>query len=85
MVKKLRAAIVERQSIIQVTGHANEKSLNDYDKGSEREQQQLSQIISRTPQTATCNSFPGLPMWSFPSTSTEQVHSTGKQAPMRSR
>ena len=28
VVKKLRAASVERQSIIQVTGHASEKSLN---------------------------------------------------------
>ena len=65
VVKKLRAANVERQSIIQVTGHANETSLNDYDEGSERQQRQLSHIISRTPQTATCNSFPGLPMWSF--------------------
>ena len=63
--KKLRAANVERQSIIQVTDHANETSLNDYDERSEREQRQLSHIISRTPQKATCNSFPGLPMWSF--------------------
>jgi len=38
VVKKLRAASVERQSIIQVTGHAKEKSLNDYDEGSEKEQ-----------------------------------------------
>ena len=29
--QQLRAANVERQSYIQVTGHANEKSLNDYD------------------------------------------------------
>ena len=36
VVKKLRAASVERQSIILVTGHASEKSLNDYDEGSER-------------------------------------------------
>ena len=46
VVKKLRAASVERQSIIQVTGHASEKSLNDYDEGSEKEQRQLSNIIS---------------------------------------
>ena len=65
VVKKLRAANVERQSIIQVTGHANEMSLNDYDEGSENEQRQLSHIISRTPHTATSNSFTGLPMWSF--------------------
>ena len=32
VVKKLRAASVERQSIIQVTGHANEKSLNTHSK-----------------------------------------------------
>ena len=48
VVKKLRAASVERQSIIQVTGHASEKYLNDYDEGSEKEQQQLSNIISMT-------------------------------------
>ena len=34
----LRAANVERQSI-RVTGHSNEKSLNDYDEGSERAHQ----------------------------------------------
>ena len=49
VVKKLRAASVERQSIIQVTGHAIEKYLNDYGEGSEKEQQQLSNIISMTP------------------------------------
>ena len=42
VVKKLRAANVERQSITQVTGHANEKSLNDYDEGTERERRELS-------------------------------------------
>jgi len=30
LVKKLRAANVERQSIIQITGHASEQSLQDY-------------------------------------------------------
>ena len=80
MVKKLRAANIERQSIIQVTGHANERSLNDYDEGSEKEQWQLSHIIIRTPQTATSNSFPGFPMWSFPSTSTEQVQQASSHA-----
>ena len=69
-VKKLWAANVERQSIIQVTGRANEKSLNDYDEGSEREH--LSHIISGTPKTTTSNSSLGLPLWSFP-TSTEQI------------
>ena len=67
----LRAANVERQSIIQVTGHANEKSLNDYDEGSEREHRELSHIISGTPQT-TSNSSLGFPVWSFP-TSTKQI------------
>ena len=72
VVKKLRAANVEMQSIIQVTGHANEKLLNDHDKGTEREHRELSHIISRTPQTTTSNSFPGFPVCSFP-TSTEQI------------
>ena len=53
--KKLRAATVERQSIIQVTGHASDKSLHDYDEGSEREHQELSHNISGTPQTTTSN------------------------------
>ena len=56
LVKKLRAASVERQSIIQVTGHANERSLNDYDEGSEREQQRLSNIISSAPQSTVVSS-----------------------------
>ncbi|XP_031553784.1 uncharacterized protein KIAA1958-like, partial [Actinia tenebrosa] len=38
VVKKLRAANVERQSIIQITGHASEQSLQDYDEGNEEEQ-----------------------------------------------
>ena len=69
IVKKLRAASVERQSIIQVTRHASEKSLNDYDEGSEKEQQHLSNIISMPPQLAVSSSFPGVPaMWPFPAT-----------------
>ena len=78
-VKKLRAASVKRQSIIQVTGHASEKSLNDYDEGSEQEQQQLSNIVSMTPQSAASSSSPDLPIWSFPpNTSTsEQVNTSG--------
>ena len=72
VVKKLRAANVERQSIIQVTGHTNEKSLNEYDEGTEREHRELSHIISGTPQTTTSNNFPGFPVCSFP-TSTEQI------------
>ncbi|CAH3031546.1 unnamed protein product [Pocillopora meandrina] len=79
VVKKLRAASVERQSIIQVTGHASEKSLNDYDEGSEKEQRQLSNIISNAPQSAASSSFPGLPMWSSPATTStcEQVKTSG--------
>ena len=79
VVKKLRAASVERQSIIQVTGHASEKYLNDYDEGSEKEQQQLSNIISMTPQSAASSSSPDLPIWSFPPTSStsEQVNKSG--------
>ena len=72
VVNKVRAANVERQSIIQVTGHATEKSLNVYDEGTEREHRELSHIISGTPQKATSNSFPGFPVCSFP-TSTEQI------------
>nr|XP_058942216.1 uncharacterized protein LOC131770516 [Pocillopora verrucosa] len=79
VVKKLRAASVERQSIIQVTGHASEKSLNDYDEGSEKEQRQLSNIISNAPQSAASSSFPGLPMCSSPATTStcEQVKTSG--------
>ena len=54
VVKKFRAASVKRQSIIQVTGHSSEKSLNDYDEGSKKEQQHLSNIISMPPQSAAC-------------------------------
>ena len=78
VVKKLRAASVERQSIIQVTGHASEKSLNDYDEGSEKEQQQLSNIISMTPQSAATGSSPDLPIWSSPpnTSASEQVNTS---------
>ena len=40
-VNKLRAANIERPSTIQVTGHANEKSLNDYVDGTEKEHREL--------------------------------------------
>ena len=50
LVKKLRAANVERQSIIQITGHASEQSLQDYDEGSEQEQKVLSSIFSNKQQ-----------------------------------
>ena len=62
VVKKLRAASVERQSIIQLTSYGSEKSYNDYDDGSEKEQQQLSNIISMTPQSAASSSSPDLPI-----------------------
>ena len=79
VVKKLRAASVERQSRIQVTGHSSEKSLNDYDEGSEKEQQHLSNIISMTPQSAS-SSFRCVPaMWPIPATTSacEQLNTSG--------
>ena len=77
-----RKTVVKRQSIIQVTGHANEKSLNDYDEGSEKEQHQLSNIISMPPQSAASSSFSGVPaMWSFPaSTSACEQANTSSHA-----
>ncbi|KAL9954446.1 hypothetical protein ACROYT_G041987 [Oculina patagonica] len=79
VVKKLTAASVERQSIIHVTGQVSEKSLNDYDEGSEKEQQQLANIISMPPQSAASSSFAGVPaMRSFPATTSrgEQVNTS---------
>ena len=46
LIKKVRTANVERQCINQVTGHASEQSLQDYDKGTKQKQQVLSSIIS---------------------------------------
>ena len=46
VVKKLKTAGLEPSSIVKVTGHRNEKSLDDYDKGDETEQRQLSHTIS---------------------------------------
>ena len=46
VVKKLKTAGLERSSIVKVTGHRNEKSLDDYDEGHESEQRQLSHTIS---------------------------------------
>ena len=46
VVKKLKTAGLERSSIVKVTGHRNEKSLDDYDEGDEREQRELSHTIS---------------------------------------
>ena len=46
LVKKLRANNVERASIMSVTGHRNEQSLNDYDEGNEVEQRHISNMIS---------------------------------------
>ena len=50
VVKKLRAANVEKQSIIQVTGHATEQSHQNYNEGNEEEQRVLSTIISNQQQ-----------------------------------
>jgi len=47
LVKKPRAANVERQSIIQITGHASEQSLQDYNEDSEQEQKLLP-VLSAT-------------------------------------
>ena len=46
VVKKLKTAGLERSSIVKVTGHRNEKSLDDYDESDEVEQRQLSHTIS---------------------------------------
>ena len=46
VVKKLKTASLERSSIVKVTGHRNEKSLDDYDEGDEREQRRLSHTMS---------------------------------------
>ena len=47
VVKKLKTAGLERGStiIVKVTGHRNEKSLDDYDEGDKSEQRQLSHTI----------------------------------------
>ena len=46
VVKKLKTAGLERSSIVKVTGHRNEKSLDDFDESDEIEQRQLSRAIS---------------------------------------
>ena len=46
VVKKLKTTGLERSSIVKVTGHRNEKSLDDYDERDESEQRQLSHTIS---------------------------------------
>ena len=38
VVKKLKTAGLERSSIVKVTGHRNEKSVDGYDEGDKREQ-----------------------------------------------
>jgi hypothetical protein len=45
LVKKLRLNNVERSSIMNVTGHRNEQSLNDYDEGNKNEQRHISNLI----------------------------------------
>ena len=61
VVKKLKTAGLERSSIVKVTSHRNEKSLDDYDEGDEREQRELSHTISHAKninsQLARGNSF----------------------------
>ena len=61
VVKKLKTAGLERSSIVKVTGHKNEKSLDDYDEGDAREQRELSHTISHAKninsQLARGNSF----------------------------
>ena len=44
--KKLKTAGLEQSSIVKVTGHRNEKSLDDYDEGDGNEERQLSHTIS---------------------------------------
>ena len=46
VVRKLKTAGLERSPIVKVTGHRNEKSLDDYDEGDENEQRQLFHTIS---------------------------------------
>ena len=55
---KGRTANVERQSIIQVTGHAEEKSLNYYDEGSKGQHRELSHIISLNSTGYNIGQFP---------------------------
>ena len=46
VVKKLIIARLEQSSIVKVTGQQKKKSLDDFDKGDENEQRQLSHTIS---------------------------------------
>ena len=46
VVKKLKTAGLEQSLIVKVTGHQNEKSLDDFDKGDENEHRQLFHTIS---------------------------------------
>ena len=46
VVAKLKATGQPRHKIIQITGHSNESSLDDYDEIQDEERQQLSHIIS---------------------------------------
>ena len=49
---------IERLAVIQVTGHASKICLKGYDEGNEKEQQQLSNIISMTPRPAVLLVYP---------------------------
>ena len=42
----MKASNQPRSAIIGVTGHANERSLADYEEGDENEQRQISSILS---------------------------------------
>ena len=53
VVAKLKKAAQPRHKIIQITGHANESSLDDYDEIEEGERRALSHIISGYPGTHT--------------------------------
>ena len=46
VVRTLKTASLEQSSIVEVTGHRNEKSLDDYDEGDDSEQRQLSHTIN---------------------------------------
>ena len=77
VVAKLKKAGQPRHKIIQITGHANECSLDDYDEVDERERRTLSHIISgySTTSTTTRSSEtpPGSSSLSVPPTSADAV------------
>jgi len=74
VVKKLKTAGLEQSSIAKVTGHRNEKSLDDYDEGDENERRQLSHTISHgtniNSQLARGNSFTSIHSYTYSSSNT---------------